>query len=345
MTSGDAAQVRGDYEAARQAFDQAWEAVIRTPPENPLRYDVLKRIIALRAAQGELAQAAEYLQMAIAWRELTLGPTDPKLVEDWLQSASIARAMKEYDRAEAILNRVFTTHVRLVGMESREAADDLSRMAQISLDRKQPENAISSFRAAIEIRRKLSGPLHSSLVPDLDRLGEVLIAQRDYPGAEVTYRHAVAIREALYGRENADLITSVDGLAYALFGQQKWEPAEAAYKRLLELWRKSVGEEHPMMAFAMEKMAVFYASWKKFDESAEAAAKGNFVRAHFLGLGLSGAATEQLAEGNQERAQALYDRALAVIDPADEKLKMQIGVMRKSLDFKLDPRKDSPGER
>jgi tetratricopeptide (TPR) repeat protein len=336
LATGDAAHLRGDYEAARAAFEQAWAAAQQTPPENPQRYDALKRLVTVSAASGRLAGAGDYIQLAISWRETAFGGDDPKVLEDMVQSAAICRALKDTDRAAEILNRVFTIHVRLFGMESKEAADDLSRMAQISLDRKQLEDAASSLAAAVRIRAKVTGPLHATLVADLDRLGETRIALRDYPGAEGAYRYALVIREGLYGREHPDLIASVDGLSYSLFGQKKYDEAEPVYLRLIGLWEKSVGPDHPMLAVALEKLAVFYAAQKKFEQARQITNRGNFVRAHFLGLGLSGAATEQMAEGNQEAARALYDRALAVLDPADEKLKAEIAVIRQGIEFKTE---------
>ena len=75
---GDAFYLKGDYEAARLAFTNAWELVQQTPKDNPLRYDILKRLTSVRAAAGEFADADNWLQQAITWRENTLGQKDPE---------------------------------------------------------------------------------------------------------------------------------------------------------------------------------------------------------------------------------------------------------------------------
>jgi tetratricopeptide (TPR) repeat protein len=138
---------------------------------------------------------------------------------------------------------------------------------------------------------------------------------RTYDKAEAAFRHALVIRETLFGKNDADLIATVDGLAYACFGQKKYEEAEPLYQRLIELWIKSVGADHPMVAMALDKVAVFYADQKKFDRVKEAADRAIAIRAHFLAAGLSAAATEQTAEGHKEDAVALYKRAMVVMDP------------------------------
>jgi tetratricopeptide (TPR) repeat protein len=341
IAAGDAAQLRADYDTARQALAQAWDLAQQSAPEDPLRYDVLKRLVSVRSAAGEFADADNYLLMAINWRETVLGPDDPKINDDLLLSVALCRGLKQFDRASAVLARVLAAHVRTLGFDNAAVADDFTRMALISMDRANPadpapelQNAATSLNSALDIRTRLSGPLHVSLVPDLDRLGGVYTTLRDYPKAEATYRHALVIRESVYGKENADLIATVDGLAYSLFGQKKYDEAEPVYQRLVALWAKSVGPEHPMMAVAMEKLAVFYAEQKKYVQAREAADRGIAIRAHFLALGLSGEATELLAEGNNPEARTYFDRALKALDPPDpfnDKLRDEIGVMKKSL--------------
>jgi tetratricopeptide (TPR) repeat protein len=315
MAAGNAAYLRGDYAAARESFLQAWGRAQQMAPAAPERYDVLKRLASVRAAEGEFAEADDYLQMAINWRENTSGLNDPKVADDLLQSVTYCRGMKNYDRADLILNRVMGIHRSNSGAPSVPLADDFSRRAQIAADRKMLAAAIADYRAAIAMRTEIKGPLDVSLVPDLDRLGTAQIAHRAYDDAEQTYRRSLIIREGLLGREDPDLIASIDGLAYSIFGQKKYEEAEPIYQRLIALWEKSVGADHPMVAMTLDKVAVFYAEQKKYDEAREASARASAIRAHFLAFGLSGAAAQELVEGHGDEALALYRRAIAVLDP------------------------------
>ena len=348
IADGDAGYLRGDYEAGRQAFEEAWKLALETPPGNPVRYDILKRLASIRAAAGEFADADNYLQQAINWRETTLGENDPKIADDLLVSAALCRSMKKYDQATAILNRVLAIHVPALGYDSTAVADDFSRMAQIDMERKRLPMAASSLNAALTIRKRLAGPLDVSLVPDLDRLGEVSTTMRRYDKAEEAYRLALVIRETLYGKEHADLLATIDGLAYALFGQKKYDEAEPLYQRLIALWVWSVGGEHPMVAIALDKAAAFYADQKKYDQAQEAAGRANAIRAFCLATGLAQQGAEQIAEHNQAGAVALYRRALAVLDPPSpvyQELRATIEGILKVLEappVKPPPRKGAP---
>jgi tetratricopeptide (TPR) repeat protein len=315
IQTGNAAYLKADYESARTSFLQAWELAQQMPPEDPVRYDVLKRLVSIRAAAGEFADADSFLQLAINWRENTNGLNDPKVIDDLLLSVQLCRGMKNYDRALMILTRVMSMHRSIYGTETPVFADDLSRVAQIHMETKNVPAAIAALQNALEIRTKAAGPLDPSLIGDLDRLAGAQIFMRAYDRAEDAYRHALIIRETLFGKNDADLIATVDGLAYACFGQKKYADAEPLYQRLIGLWTKSVGDDHPMVAIALDKVATFYADQKKYDEAKEATDRATAIRANFLAQGLSGAATEQIAEGNKEQAIALYRRALAVMDP------------------------------
>jgi tetratricopeptide (TPR) repeat protein len=335
MKAGDAAYLKGNYEAARQAFTQAWELAQETPPENPVRYDILKRLTSLRAATGEFADADNWLQQAVTWRENILGVKDPAIPDDLLISVSLCRRMKDLDRALVILRRVQSIHIALYTFNSAQVADDLSRGAQIYGEQKKLDEAINNLNAAVSIRTKLSGPLDPSMVPDLDRLGEYLTVQRFYEDAEAAYRHVLVIRETLYGLTHADLIATVDGLAYALFGQKKYEEAEPVYRRLITLWESSVGKDHPMVAMALDKVAVFEAAQKKYPEVHEALDRSLAIRANFHALGISQQATQSFVEGHALDAMVLYRRGLVVLDtpnPVYDELRSQFADLLKTLE-------------
>lgn len=345
IDSGHAAYMKGDYEAARQFFLQAWELAQQKPPSDPVRYDVLKRLTSVRNAAGEFADADSFLQMAINWRENAFGQSDPRVADDLLISVSLSRGMKNYDRALLILSRVMGIHRIAYGAECTAIADDYSRMALVFLEQKNMPGAVNALNNALEMRKKTTGAMDPSLVPDLDRLAGTHIAMRNYEKAEAAYRYALVIRETLYGKDDADLIATVDGLAYALFGQKKYDVAEPLYQRLIGLWIKSVGDDHPMVAMALDKVAVFYADQKKFDQSKEATGRATAIRAHFLAAGLSAAATEQLAENNKPDAIALYRRALLVMDPPHpiyQEMRGQIEEIIKSQEAPPPPRRIPP---
>src|SRR5450432_1181312 len=136
LKEGDGFYLKGDYEAARQAFIKAWELAQQTLNDNPVRYDICKRLTSVRAAAGEFADADNWLQQAVTWRENILGQNDAGIPDDLVISVNLCRGMKDFDRALYILLRVRTLHAAAFTMNSTPVADDFSRTAQIYLDQK-----------------------------------------------------------------------------------------------------------------------------------------------------------------------------------------------------------------
>jgi tetratricopeptide (TPR) repeat protein len=325
-TTAQAQYMKADYEGAHQTLLQAWDMAQQLPNQDPLRYDVLKRLSTVRATVGEWADADNFLQLAISWREQVLGPDDPKIPGDVLISVGYARGLKDYERALHIMQRVLSLHSRANRLsggtnlsDSIAIADDYSRIAQIHMDLKHPEPAIAALNAALTIRTNLQGPLEPSLVYDLDRLAGLQIMQRAYEDAEQTYRHALVVRETLYGKVHGDLLNTLDGLAYSLFGQKKYDDAEPVYKRLLDLWKNQMGTEtHPMVAICLDKMAVFYTAQKKWDEARAATARANAIRMYLMADGWSVEASQRIEEGKLDEALPIYRHAIQFLDPPNE---------------------------
>jgi tetratricopeptide (TPR) repeat protein len=314
LQSARASYARGDYKTARTALDQAWALAEQTPPEEPKRYDVLKQQYAVSSAAGQYEEAERYLQLAINWRENTLGHDNPKVADDLTELALLCRNLKDIPRGLGILQIVSDMHIRTGGMQTALFADDQSRMALLHMDDNKPARAAEFLRTAIIIRENLLGPDHYGLLPELIRLGTIWVLLREYDKAEQVYRHALVVHERALGPANPDLIPTVEGLAYALFGQKKYSEAEPYYLRLLALWQTAGGKDHPMLALTLEKLAVFYREQDRRAEADAAIVRANAIRALFYATGLSEEALVHMARGENEEAQRLYRTAAAALD-------------------------------
>jgi tetratricopeptide (TPR) repeat protein len=337
---------KGDYPAARQSLEQAWEQVQEAEPKDSRRYDILKQLSGVLSAAGDYAAAQNYVELAINWRETVISRDDPKLADEWIEMATLCQRQKDFARAIALLQRAQFAHIRDLGAESLPVADDLSRMALVYADDHKQALAADPLERAIQIREIVLGAEHPAILGELDRLGSILINLREYPKAEITYRRALVIRQRLVGPNDAGLIQSVEGLAYALFGQKKYAEAEPFYKRLLTLWVLSTGDPtHPMVALTLDKVAVFYRAQDRWPDGTDAAEKANALRALFLASGLSQEATLREAHNNNKEAVRLYRQALSVLDssrPEHIALRQEIEKDLKELGAEVKPRNAGP---
>jgi tetratricopeptide (TPR) repeat protein len=329
LSEGDAAYAQGDYEAARRSFTKAQQAAQQLPSGSPLRYEVLRRLASASAASGQFVDAARYLEQAAKWRESSIGPKDPKIVDDLLLLINLKMRTKEFDQALVTAQRVEAMHVEAYTSESIPVADDLLRIGQIYLAEEKTREAIRALSKAAELRTKLVGSLDPGLLPILDNLIEAfqkLVGGISGGATEPLYREALMIRETVYGKDSTELIATLEGLAdtYAADGDYRAEPT---YLRLLALWEKAVGKDHPMIAVTLDKLVVLYAKQGKSEMARTALARSVAIRARFLAVGLAQQADDEISTSHGEEARALYNRALAVLspsDPANEELISQI---------------------
>jgi len=322
LKEGDAKFQAGDYAAARQSFEKALKLA---PAASPLRYDVLKRLTAASAAAGQFADAKQFLDQAIQWRESTSDKKDPKIADDLILSINLEMRTKDFDRALATAQRVQAMHSAAYTWDSIPVADDLLRMGQIYMLQKQPNLAIRPFIAAYEIRTKLLGSLDPGLLPVLDRSNDAFEAMGH--GNASMYRQALAIRETLYGTDSPELISTIDGLANTYSKEQMYAAAEPLYLRLVTLWESVGGKDHPMVAVVLDKLVVFYAKESEVEKAREALARSVAISSQFLAVGLSHQAADEISRSHQEQARALYHRALIALGaptPANEDLIEQI---------------------
>src|ERR1039457_2489732 len=56
MQAGEASYRKADYETARASYERGWQLAQDTPGNNPARYDILKRLPAIRASLGQYAE-------------------------------------------------------------------------------------------------------------------------------------------------------------------------------------------------------------------------------------------------------------------------------------------------
>ena len=102
------------------------------------------------------------------------------------------------------------------------------------------------------------------------------------------------------------------------------------------------------MAIALDKIAVFYATQKKWEQAREATTRANAIRAYILADGLSGEASQRIDEGKLAEALPIYQRALKVLDvpnPTYDEQRATIEGMVKELDKVIKRPPSSPPQR
>src|ERR1700722_17021378 len=110
LAAASAKYMHHDYQASLDLYEQARPAIAQKAPENPQRYDVLKRLAAVSGAQGQYKTAIDYLQSAIQWRWDQISREDPTVLIDRVQQVNLYRAMENYAQSRVVLLSVMAKH-------------------------------------------------------------------------------------------------------------------------------------------------------------------------------------------------------------------------------------------
>ena len=147
LAAANASYLHHDYTASLSLYQQARRAIDRTAPQNPQRYDVLKRLAAVSGAKGDYKAAIDYLQNAIEWRWEQVSKNDPAALTDRIQQVNFYRAMEDFEQARTVLLAVMSKHQGLSGFRSLDLAGDYSLMGQVYMDEKNTRPQPSNWRA------------------------------------------------------------------------------------------------------------------------------------------------------------------------------------------------------
>jgi CHAT domain-containing protein/Tfp pilus assembly protein PilF len=195
--------------------------------------------------------------------------------------------MREYGKAEPLLREAVDMLRRLHPKDKypdghAELAHELSKLADLLVERVEYAQAESVYRDALAMRRALyprdrfpQG--HPDLVSSISNLGHVLWMRGDYGKAEPLLREALEMSRRLYPKEkypdgHAGIAVSLNNLGSLLNRQGEYEKAEVVLRECLEMQRRLYPKEkypdgHDYLALALNNVGHVLHKQQKYDEA------------------------------------------------------------------------------
>ncbi len=234
MQRGNAALLRGEYEAGREAFGRAAAAFEAAGLEGELG-ETLTNAAVLERRAGDYAAATAAFAAAEPILLRVYGEHHPRLSTFANNRAALDIQMKRWDAAEAALLRAITLMQETSGPQHASLAHPLNNLGEVHAAREEHERALSSFARALEIWRsslRSDHPLVAHVLTQralsLHALGRDAEAERDAEealqirvghgarGAELAqtrYALAVSLPAAARPRAREQLQLALEGLA------------------------------------------------------------------------------------------------------------------------------------
>ena len=188
--------------------------------------------------QGDLKQAKEYHERALAIRQQTFGPRDPDVATSYNNLAIVLGNQGELKQAKEYHERGLAIKEKTLGPQHPDVADSYNNLAIVLGDQgdlKQAEEydgdegdlkkAKKYHQRALAIRQQFLGPQHPNVASSCNNLAIVLGEQADLKEAKEYYERALAIREETSGPQHPDVFsTSYENLAIVLGDQDDLQP-------------------------------------------------------------------------------------------------------------------------
>src|SRR5262249_26976561 len=143
---------------------------------------------------------------------------------------------------------VYALSVRLHGIDSYQAAQSLSEIADAMGDLPYAAEAAGIFSRARASAEKALGPDHPIVLAIAGNAGENKMDAFDYIGAAPYFARHVDGEEKIHGADDLTVALGVHNLGMALRGQRRLPEARALLERALRIRLAKMRPDHPMIA-------------------------------------------------------------------------------------------------
>src|ERR1700751_2015337 len=140
---------------------------------------------------------------------------------------------RNYTEAEQLYLRAVTVGESTHGLDSREPAVQLTKIASLFQEQARYSEAEERLQQALRINTKNVGEQHSSTGTIVNNLAGVYNSMGKYPEAEALYRRALQIWENTVGPEHSFVAVALENLATVEKEEAKFLDAEPLLSRAL----------------------------------------------------------------------------------------------------------------
>ncbi len=270
-------------------------------------------------ALGESLTARELLDRGAkrVERDLATQPDDRALLMDTI--GRIYTNLGLYDPADELLTNAHQTRVDLFGKDSTQAAQSITRLADLAFHRGQYTRAETMYQTALDIRRKHLPSVHRDIAESLNNLGWLIHRRGDYTAAEPLLREALKMRRDLLTDTHEDTVESMLNLAALCHRRNKVAEAESLYRTALQATQSRTDTTHPDLALIFNSLAALLTAENRLQEAESLLRESLSMRQRLYGTNhpqtassMSNLANLLKSRGDLDGAENLYRQSLAI---------------------------------
>jgi len=274
MRIGDCYSYTGkyDYVKAVQYYNQWLDIVEKSHQlDSSERASILCRLGGIYRTLSQESEAEICLKQALQIFEKIPEVDSGEVLDCYQELGTLYWTQLRYPEAERCLKQALELCKRTGLEETERKAKILNRLGTICSDQNRDDDAVSFHQQAIQIRKRVYGPAYPPLSESLNNLGIIHKRKGRLKEAEELFMQALKIRENAtsygYGPEHPYLWYPLVGLGDLHASLGEYEEAESFYDRSLKIIQKAYGLSHPKAGISLTKLAMLYATTKKYDQS------------------------------------------------------------------------------
>jgi serine/threonine protein kinase len=315
-----------DYDAAARSLDAALLEAVAA------RHTRLQAEIALRLVwvhgkgRRDIAAAERWVAHADAAIRAEHEPAHlrARLLD---RRGMLASLVHEPARAEALHREAALLRREQLADAPAELAESESNVGRALFELGRPAAALPWLTSALEHYRDAYGPSHPDIAATLNNLAHAELALGHHDEAITLAERALALKRGLHGEQHPDLINTLLLLGDVEAARDRQVDARERYLAALALGERTLGPQHPALDPILHNLA--FTAWLLGDHDAaiDAATRALAIQASAYGeqhpisaLTLELLARAQLGRGELAAADATIERALALVEPAPERL-------------------------
>ncbi|MEM9462091.1 MAG: serine/threonine-protein kinase [Myxococcota bacterium] len=310
---------------ARHAEGRQWGQMVALPlaQRSDEPYEEARSLFMLGNVfnrHGDLDNALDHHQRALALWDKALGPDHPYVANSLMSIAFVFHEQGDLDEARAHLQRALAIKQKTLGPDHIDVATILNNLGIVLNRQGDLDNARVYYERALARRERALGPDHPDVAGSLNNLGILFYDRGDLDKARAHLERALTIKQAVLGPDHPDLAGSLGNLGNVLLDQGDLDNARRHLQRSLVIREKALGPDHPDLAYPLVRLATM-----ALDTGASASARAHAERAISV-LEAASVGPPRLAEARFVLAQALWHthreqtRARALAEQAREVL-------------------------
>jgi serine/threonine protein kinase len=177
------------------------------------------------------------------------------------------RELGVFDRADALLSQAQAIFTRVLGPDSREAAEAVLIRATIASDRGEFDRAGQFYQKVLTTFTKLDGPKSEKAIQATEGLGEVRRMLGDLDGAKQRYLEVIDLYTETKGPTNVRTLSAKNDLVAVLANQGDYAAAETLARENLAAEKAVLGPNHPSVPLTLNLLAYVLGRSARFAEA------------------------------------------------------------------------------